>query len=263
MLQFLLTGLLATAPFAQDEDPPAPPPSREQVEAAVEAIEAALEAEDRDALAGAIDAARAVPHEDVCEALAEASLAFEFGETAAQALDALGRIEHEDGFERLEKLYKKQRKKLDENVAWGVELFRSIGRTGNPDAVKLLGADSLTGQELRLDRARILALGKVRTVESIETLVSLYNRVRPNEVNKYADQMRTTFAALTGEDVEGGRDGISRWWNDNKRGLELPEEEPTIQNKKLQLVWRQFWGREEGEDGGRGGDDEEGGGGRR
>lgn len=235
----------------QDDDPEPQPPTKEQVEAAVEQIEDALEAEDSDAVLAAVQAAISVPHEDVVDALADAATNFELRDVSGAAIDALGRIDHEDAVGKLTRLHSRQSKRIEEDPDWAIGLFRALGRTGDLKALDALAKGSLNGQVLKLDKARILSIGKIRHPEAVEELVGLYNKVRQNETHKYSEVMRTSVAALTGVDFGGGRNAMIEWWNDNKRSLELPEEEPEIEARKLRMTWEGFWNDRKQKEGGR------------
>lgn len=223
----------------QDEDE-TPPPSPELIESTVEAIETALEEKDLEAATAAVRAAQAVPDEDVTEILAEVAQKDE-AELALAALDVLGRIGHESAVDEFKKIHRKGKKRLGKDEDWALELYRSMGRTGSTDLLEVIGKDSLDKSNLRLDKARILAIGKIRDPKSVETLMSLMNKVRVRDRQPFMDHFRASMAALTGDDAGGSLPLWQAWWNDNKRKLELPEQEPEIEVKKLRVVWEGFW----------------------
>ncbi|QDU69259.1 hypothetical protein [Engelhardtia mirabilis] len=236
MLTALTLALLVSLAPAQEETPP---PTPEQVELAVSAIESGLEEHDLEATLAAIEAAKTVPHEDVTEALGEAARTPEL-EIGVAALDALGRIEHDSAVAELKKVRKKAKKLLDEE-AWAIELWRAMGRRGDAELIDELADGSVTAQHFKVDRARILALGKIRSPKSVEALMDLMKRIAIKEVNGFMDPFRASLGALTGQDAGHNRPLWQAWWNDNKRSLALPEEEAVIENKKIRVVWEGFW----------------------
>ena len=247
MIAPIALGLTLLFAPAQDDDPP--PPTPEQIEAAVDAIEVGIEEENLEATLEAIKAAQAVPHEDVTEALSKAARLPEI-EIAVAALDVLGRIDDESAVAELKRIRKKG-KKLLEQEAWAIELWRAMGRRGDTELVDLIADASLQQQHFKVDRARILALGKIRSVESVEALMGLMKRIAKKEINAFMDPFRASLIALTGQDAGHNRDLWEEWWNDNKRDLELPEEEQAIENKKIRFTWDAFWKGEKKKEGGR------------
>ncbi|MEO0651135.1 MAG: hypothetical protein AAFZ65_10700 [Planctomycetota bacterium] len=249
MLKTLALCLTLAAPLPQDDDPERTPPSAEQVAAAVASIEAAIEAEDADAALSAIQAAIEVPHEDVGEALAEVARDEDYDDVSLAAIDALGRLDHECGVEELAKLHKKQARKRGDDLDWSITVYRALGRTGRVEALDVLGREGLRRELPRRDNARLLAIGNIRHVDSVETLVKLYERVGRYTSNHYDEALQVSIAALTGEVIQKGRRPLQDWWRDNKDDLEISAVPPEIENRRLRATWEAFWNPRQKDDG--------------
>jgi len=186
-----------------------------------------------------------LPHEDVVEALEE-GVDDKQHEVRLATLDVLGLIDHEDAMKFLAKVAKKD-KKLQKDEELAAQLYKSLGRYGNEDHLALFtkGILNTKGAEFQ---ARVLALGKIRTEEAVEELMAVMNggggggRLGAKSI-AFMDQVRLSLHALLGEDAGATRDKWQAWWNENRKDLEVSEEEPELEGQ-LGRRWERYWSKD-------------------
>jgi hypothetical protein len=254
MLGLLLTLCLAS-PATQEPAPgPRPAPTKEQVEAAVKELRTAFSSKQAAPKLKAIAAARSLVHADVIVALAKG---FDEKERPVRSatLEALRWTDHPTALKALHGHYRDDWKKLaKDDEALLAELLKAIGQHGSRDSVDLLSENVFQAESAAPIEARILGLGRCREVEAVERLLVLYKAGRGKKTFK--NELRLALAALTGEDH--GNNGINwnAWWNDVKRGYELPKKPPPLP-KQLQKRWTRYWappaGTQDGDERERGG----------
>lgn len=182
------------------------------------------------------------PHEDVVELL-EDGVDDKQHEVRLAALDVLGLIDHADAMKYLAKLAKKD-KRLQKDEELAAQLFKSLGRYGDEGNLDLFTKGILNTQG-KVFQARVLALGKIRTKESVEELLGIMNggggggRLGAKSI-AYMDQLRLSLHALLGEDAGATRDKWQAWWNANRRDLEVRPEEPELEGQ-LGRRWERYW----------------------
>lgn len=233
----LLTSLPLVFATAQE---PGPAPTKEQIEQVVDDLRAAFASEEIGAKLKAISRSRELVHADVIKAMARG---FDEKERAVRSatLDALRWTDHPAALKALHGHYRSDWKKLakdDEPLL--AELIQAFGQHGSTDSIDLLAQDVFQADSSAPIVARIYSLGRCRDVDAVEELLALYKVGRGKKTFK--NELRTALAALTGEDH--GNNGINwnSWWNDVKRGYELPEEPPQLA-KPLQKRWSRYWSR--------------------
>ncbi|MDF1799730.1 MAG: hypothetical protein P1V81_11175 [Planctomycetota bacterium] len=229
------------------------------VKATAEALEAAFEkgVEVPDRVA-AIEAAAAVPHEDVAKALRD-GLGDDDLEVVRATLVVLGKMETvERSLDELLRFEKKDKRlKKDEDLF--ADTLKAISWRGSPETIELLSEDIFGTISPKIIRARIFGLGRCRTFESVEALMGLMKGAAKGKVQPFMDDLRISLSILAGVDHGNSQVRWLEWWSENKRGLEIDEEVPAIHNA-LQKRWDKYWGstRAPKEKGGRGGDEEPG-----
>lgn len=180
----------------------------------------------------------------------------------AATVEALGQLRHPSALEALQGFYKKERKKLADDLTLMPALVKAIGRHGSPSSIALLKDDAFEQKTYLTAQARILSLGNIRTIESLEALIDLSKMVGPNRMDGLRNDMRLSIARLTGVDLGPESAAWTRWWNDNKKGFEVAKEPPKL-DTGLQRQWESYWGipregegraRQRGDGKGRGGD---------
>jgi len=259
LLSLLLAWIgLAPTSFGQEEDPKDEGPTEEEVAAQVEKLERVLAEGAYDEKVEALTAARAFPHDDVVSVVTGA-LKDKAKEVRLCAVATLGYLDVDSALRELHKLPKKKANLEDEQFA--IEMFRAIGRHGDKKSLKVL-EDNILGSPRAVLECRILAIARVRDVESLEMIVSLMNKLRSNEGGKgepkggredvpHMGTIQLALHVLTGANEGTERSAWQRWWNDNKKDVEITDEYPTLE-RALEVKWFEFWNETPGGRGGRG-----------
>jgi HEAT repeat protein len=159
----------------------------------------------------------------------------------AATVETLGQLRHPSALEALQGFYKKEHKKLADDLTLMPALVKAIGRHGSPSSIALLKEDAFDQKTYLTAQARILSLGNIRTVESLEALIDLSKMVGPNRMDGLRSDMRLSIARLTGVDLGPESTAWTRWWNDNKKGFEVAKEPPKL-DTGLQRQWESYWG---------------------
>jgi hypothetical protein len=228
----------------QEDEPPAPPapPTEEQVKAAVAKLRAVLANGAFDEKVAALTEAESCLHADVV-ALIAGALRDDAAEVRVAAAESLGRMDLDAALDALHAAVK--RRATVEEEALAVALFKSIGRHADPASIDIL-EDNALGSPDKVAQARILALGRIRDIESVEALMGLMNKLRvaKGAGSKQMQELRLALHVLTGVDQGADRRDWQRWWNDTKRTLEIAAEVPEL-DRKLERLWDEFWGERE------------------
>lgn len=222
------------------EERPKLDPAR--VEDTVEALEKAFEDGDVEARINALNKALDVPHEDVVELVAVA-LGDRDPTVVDTALETLRFLEHDAALDALHKtLARDKRFKADQELT--PKLLRAIGQHGNPKSISVLTKDLFRGsleKQREITGARILALGQIRSKQSVEALVSLMNKASHKNVYPHMDELRLSLMVLTGADHGKDREQWQLWWNENKKELVVGEELPLLPERDKRR-WDRYWG---------------------
>lgn len=259
--------------FQDDEQEEKPPVDERAVADLVERLEELLgdkQASPEDKV-DLIWEAVALPHEDIVDAL-EDGLDDKQHTVRLATLDVLGLIDHEDAMKLLAKLAKKD-KKLQDDEELAAQLFKSLGRYGVEKNKDLFVRNIFASKGAKVVQARLLSLGKIRSDDSVEELISLMNSAAGAGAGKgkggggarsnaaHMEEIRMSLYALLEEDAGSSRDDWQKWWNDNKRDFEVSEEEGDLEGP-LGRKWAKYWERTT-RDGDRDEEDDDRGGGRR
>lgn len=249
LLLSLLLAFVGFAPaiFAQEDEPKEEGPTEEEVAAQVEKLERVLAEGAYDEKVDALTAARAYPHDDVVSVVAGA-LKDKAKEVRLCAVATLGYLDVDSALRELHKLPKK--KSLLEDEQFAVETFRAIGRHGDKKSLKVLEDNILSSPKVVLE-CRILAIARIRDNESLETIVSLMNKLRSNDGGKgepkggresvpHMGTFQLALHVLTGANEGTERSAWQRWWNDNKHDVEITAEYPALE-RALEIRWLEFW----------------------
>ena len=164
-------------------------------------------------------------------------------------VESLGKMKHPSALDALVAFYKREHKKLAEDLTVMPALLKAIGRHGSPTTIALLKEDAFDQKTYLAGQARILSLGNVRTNEALEALIDLSKMVGPQRMDGLRNDMRVSLGQLTGLDLGPDSVAWTRWWNDNRKGFEVTKEAPKL-DAALQRPWDAYWG--VGEGGGRG-----------
>ncbi len=235
----LLLVLAAPAALGQDP-PPAPPPTPERIEAAVQNLERAFLQGELGERLRAIEEAADLADPKVIRALAQ-GLGDREGPVRLAAVEALRFQHHPAALAELHAALEKERipKVEDKELA---ELILAIGQHASASSFELLAGRPLDSLHEHSNRARILALGRIRTPASVSELIALMNKAGRGARGhtQFQGDFRLALWALTGTDEGIGIAGWQRWWNDHKHALELPDE-LAEKPRQLALRWRVTW----------------------
>jgi HEAT repeat protein len=169
------------------------------------------------------------------------------------SLEALRFNEHDEALKRLIAFGKN--KLLLNDDEYHTAYIYALGQKADKKAAKLIkdGLVMSSANDKDVLTAKVYALGRIRQVDSIETLLQLSQssvggggrRGRGRGTVKMRIEIQTSLAVLTG--VELGTDVLdwTGWWSDNKRSFKMSKTEGKIDNNKLQAKWDSMWMTEE------------------
>jgi len=240
MLRLALAIAIALPLHAQE--PEREPPSKELVESVLDTLKRAFASGESGERLRALEAARDVVHEDVVVLVARGLKDKEI-EVRTAALEILRYHEHPRALAELERAHAKNKEFGEKKDEARAELVLAIGQHASPGSLKLLARGSLDSVRKHTTRARIQALGRIRSKDAVEELIALMNKAgrgRQGQGSQFQSDLRLSLWALTGTDEGRVREDWQRWWNDNKRDLRLPEE-PSSEPRQLAQRWRRAW----------------------
>jgi len=166
------------------------------------------------------------------------------------ALEAMRFNEDDEALKRLIAFGKN--KILKEDTDYLTEYIYALGQKADKKATKLIKDDlNITSTSTKeVLEARVYALGRIRQVDSIETLLQFSqssnrggNRRRMSP--KMRVEVQTSLAILTGVELGDQLLDWTKWWSDNKRSFKISKTEGTISNARLQNKWKSLWLTEE------------------
>ena len=224
MIRLLMTAALFLPAQATDApDPARPDPAR--VERALTELEQAFkdgEAEDR---ARAISACRDLPDAEIVKWV-EKGLRRKETEVRDAAIETLRFLEHPDALKALESTCRRDKKLRKEPEAFAA-LLRAIGQHGNPSSIEILLTDDVWAvQDRNVVRARLYALGHIRDERSVHALMGEMKSAGRVRLQPFMNDFQLALMVLTGDDQGQSQDLWMKWWNENKKKLEISPEEP-------------------------------------
>jgi len=221
-------------------------PTKAEVEAMLERIAEAFKGKTEiEVRVEAVQAAAAVPHDDVAKALRDA-LGDKESEVTLAALDVLGMMPVEEALDELLRFHKKDRRLKKDNELLAAS-FKAIARHAEPDTAELFTDNLFSNTSNVVLEARILGLGMIRDAVAVEGLMDVlkatYGKKGGNQP-KVMPHLVLSMTVLIGTHENGSnKDKWVAWWNDNKRDLEISEELPEIPAQTLRK-WQIYWGLE-------------------
>ncbi|HIA39233.1 MAG TPA: HEAT repeat domain-containing protein [Planctomycetes bacterium] len=247
--------------FAQNEDVPAtdsdtPPAVEEEVKIdpteALDKIKAAIKSESEIVILDALEYAADVQDKKVIGEFYKL-LKHKSADIRLASLEALRFNEHDEALKRLI-AFGKNKLLLDDDEYHAAYIY-ALGQKADKKAAKLIkdGLVMSSANDIDVLTAKVYALGRIRQVDSIETLLQLSQssvrgggrRGRGRGTVRMRIEVQTSLAVLTG--VELGTDVLdwTSWWSDNKRSFKMSKTEGKIDNNKLQAKWDSMWMTEE------------------
>jgi hypothetical protein len=236
----------APAPRTKEDPKPGatkPPPSSEQVKAAVTAIETALRGVDPAKKIEAIKVHSAVVDAQVIEAVSK-GLREKEADVKLAAIEALRFTAHPDACKALEHWMRAERTLKDAPQIYAAAL-KGLGQHGSKDSIALLVEDLWGAQDQSVIQARILGLGRIRDRAAVEKLIDLIKSAGPRKTDPFMDDFRLALMVLTGVDQGKSQELWQRWWQDHKDKFQLPKTEPEL-SKIDAYRWKNYWGEQMG-----------------
>lgn len=232
----LIPLLLVLCTCLPDEKPA--PVDAARVRTTVESLEKAFDKGTPEARIAAIESAKEVVDAAVIDALARGLKRKDEPVVRDATVEALRNMRHPKAFEALLDFAKLSTTQKDDKLYPSV--LRAVATHGDKRAIALLRDGALGAAPYKVDEARIYGLGNIREPESVEALIALMNTLGPHKIAPFMNEISLSLTVLTG--AEGQRyEDWQRWWNDNKKKLEIAPQMPELPKGKL-VRWHVYWG---------------------
>jgi hypothetical protein len=234
---------LASAPVAEDKTgPQRPAPDPARVKAAVSALDKAFRGTSKEEKLKALQEHSDVADAEVVKRIAR-GLADKELDIVKSSVVALRWLDHPDALKELHALAKSPRELRKEPVLYA-ELLKAIGQHSSPTSIAVLNDDLWSVPEYGVVQARILGLGRIRTSESVEALMSLMKAAGPQRMQNAMADFRLALVQLTGVDKGVSQQLWFEWWAENRAKLKIAAEPPEMP-RELALRWEVYWGQRE------------------
>jgi hypothetical protein len=234
----LLSLLFVCASALPQAKPVVPPVDPARVKATVESVEHAFAKGDAEARCKAIQSASEVVDAAVIAAIARGFKEKDQLTVRTASVEALRKMQHPKAFDALYDLAKAAPTQKDE--AFYPLVLRALAQHGDKRAIPLLRDGALGAAAFKIDQTRIIGLANIRHKDSVEALIEMMNTLGPQRIGPFMDELSLALFVLTG--AEGQRlEDWQRWWNDNKKKLEIAPQMPELPKGK-QMRWNTFWG---------------------
>lgn len=222
------------------EDPPAPaPPDPAKVKSTVADLEKAFRGGTKEEKLKALQQASEVVDAEVIRRVGQ-GLNDKDLDVVKSAISTLRWMAHPDALKELHALAKSPRELRKEPVVF-TELLKAIGQHASPSSVAILSDDLWSVPEGGVVQARILSLGRIRTLESVDALMTMMKAAGPHRIQNVMADFRLALVQLTGVDKGLSQQLWNEWWNESKARLKI---EPTAGElpRELALRWSVYWG---------------------
>ncbi len=160
------------------------------------------------------------------------------------ALEALRWNEDPEALKVL--LKEKKNKKIFDADITEEAYYLALGQKSSEKCLKVL-TDNLhtTTKNDKGVQAKILALGRIREIDSVKALMGFMTsgggRRGNNRGGKMTAIVSTSLEVLTGENFGGNATEWIGWWNDNKKALKISKDEWQPKNKRVATAWKLMW----------------------
>jgi HEAT repeat protein len=240
----LVSLVMLSTPLLAQERAPAKPagPTAEEAKAAAAEVKAALRGADPAERVAAIERAATVDHVEVVKEMA-GGLRDKDEAVRLATIRAFGRMQDGEALLELHRLAKTSLKKLEKDSKVHAAVYRAIGQHGDKSSVDILATDVQGNLDADVVRARIYALGNIRTKESVEELFKGMNlgNPLPGEDSPFMPDVRVALARLTGTDQTTNKSMWQEWWNKNRKEFKVSPTPPELP-RELQQRWDDYWG---------------------
>jgi hypothetical protein len=241
MLQ-LLCALVLSIPV--DFQNPVPPDAQ-RVKAAVAELEKAFKDGQSADRSKAIQNNRQVVDADVVRWIARG---LSDRDTAVElaAIEALRFMNHPEALKELQSVAQRDGPMRKEPELYAA-LLKAIGQHGSASSIALLKDDIWSVPDYSVIQARIMSLGRIRTLAAADALIGMMRTGGPLKIQPFMEEFRIALAMLTGVDQGRSQDLWMRWWNDNHDKLKV-DAKPPVLDKPLQKRWDAYWNADARED---------------
>jgi HEAT repeat protein len=235
-LALCLASVSLAAPELQDERAV----TKERIEAAVAALEAAAKAGDPAAYAKTLRESVDALDKRVVDAVAKA-LKHKDATVSAAAVDTLGRMRHPESTAVLTGFYRSEKKALTDDEPRLAELLKAIGRLGDPKGIETLVDHPFAAKTYPVIRSRLLGLGNIRDARAVEALFGLLEKVAERDLDRYMSDIRLALVQLSGQDLGDDPRQWKTWWQDAKKGYEVAPVAKPLPDA-MRTRWNEYWG---------------------
>lgn len=160
------------------------------------------------------------------------------------SIRCLRHVPHPDAVLSLEAIYQKQ-KKLRKDEVLHEELLKAIGQHASPSSIELLDDVSMNDNSPRVARARIYALGMIRSPEAVDALIGFMKKTGRGRQGRGTPammvEMRTSLMILTGVDCGKSSHEWIAWWGKNEKGFEVTPQVGEVP-ARVRRDWNRYWG---------------------
>lgn len=223
-----------------DEKAEAVEPARAKL--AIAELDRALRSTDKNLKLKAIQLHGAIADADVARLLGRGARDKE-PDIQGAAIQALRWLEHADAVKELHAVARSEKGLRKDPVGYA-RLLQAIGQHGDASSISLLVDDVATVPDYVVVQARILSLGRIRTVAAVEALLELMKVTSAQRIQNLMPDFRLALVRLTGVDKGQSQPLWQEWWNAERVKLRIAAE-PAELSLELQARWDSYWGRGE------------------
>jgi hypothetical protein len=210
-----------------------------QVKAALLDLDRAFKDGDKFARVKAIGAAATFVDAGVVESIAK-GLHDKESDVQKAAIEALRFLDHPGATKSLIDCARHDTR-IKKDIELYAALMRAIGQHGEAAALDVLTDEIWTTLEHPVIQARLLSIGRIRSIAAVEKLFDLLKSAGPGRVQPYMENFRMSLMLLTGADEGASPEAWMRWWNENKTRLQVQPKAQALP-KHLQYLWDSYWG---------------------
>jgi hypothetical protein len=156
------------------------------------------------------------------------------------AAETLGLIKNPFALDALHKYYNENRDSLKKDETVLPVLLKGIARHGKESSIDILKDDPYSQRTHATIEARILGLGNIRSLKSVEALVDLMKLWGNGKNNPYMTQFRVALTRLTGKDQGPTVAQWLEWWNEHHHDTKVSDTASEMP-KALERAWNNYW----------------------
>jgi hypothetical protein len=240
----ILVSLCAFAlPPSAARAPDVKPASAEAARAklAVAELDKALKSSSKDQKLKAIQEHGGVSDPDVARLLGKGARDKE-PDIQGASIQALRWLGQPEALKELHAVVRSEKALRKDAIAYA-KLLQAIGQYGDASSIALLADDFGSVPEYVVVQARILGLGRIRSVAAVETLMDLMKAAGAQRMQNLMPDFRLALVRLTGVDKGQSQLLWQEWWNAERVKLRIEPNAPELV-RELQAKWDDYWGRD-------------------